>query len=116
MGTDTKNRLKDLKTDYERTRLTDDQIRKSIAGSTLGPMDLLLAVIRDFTLPVQVRMDAARSALPYTNQKKPIAIESTDKPFVITAEELKGMSKAELVAMKMLLAKIGVAVDAPTTH
>ncbi len=104
------NRLKDLVPHYERRTLSETQIRKNIAASDLDPLSLMLAIIRDASLPVNIRMDAAKGALPYTHQRKPLAIEGTDKPLVIGGDELRSLSKSELMIMQGLLEKMGVAL------
>ena len=104
------NKLQALVPEYERRTLSSAQIKRSIAGSDLDPLTLMLAVVRDETLPVNLRMDAAKGALPYTHQRKPLALEGTDKPFVISADELRALSRNELVLMQGLLAKMGVSL------
>jgi hypothetical protein len=107
------NRLKNL----ARSPPEGKAARMVLEIENANPLDLLLAVIRNNSLPVMMRVEAARACAPYFHQKKPIAIEGTDKP-LISQDDLRGLSAKELQTMRNLLLKMGVGIaDASgTTH
>lgn len=104
------NRLKNLVQQYDQEKLSDRQIKMAIESSDLSPLDFLVAVLRDNSLAVSTRLDAAKSAAPFMHQKKPLAVEGTDKP-LIPAEALRGMAKSDLAQLEQILSRAGVAVE-----
>ena len=117
MAQDKVNKLKDLRSSSERQKRTDQQLRTKLASSDLSALELALAVVRDDNCPVQLRLDAAKTVLPYTHRKMPLAIEGGDKPFVLEQTHLQSLSKAELLQLQTLFGRMGVAVAASeTTH
>lgn len=113
----TKNRLSNIEMLYEKELMSKQQVRKSIAGDDLSPLDLMLAIIRDPTLAVSTRLDAAKSAAPFLHQKKALAIEGTDKP-LFDVTQLRGLSREELMQFQTLLGRAGIELEdgAPTSH
>lgn len=97
-----KNRLANLP--YDKAR-----IRTAISGDDLSPLDLFLAILRDHTAPIMLRVEAARSAAPYVHKKMPTIIEGGERPLLeVTTEELRGLSRQEITQFKLLLEKMGV--------
>lgn len=90
--------------------LSKFELEKSLKASDLKPLDMLLAVLRNDSLPLPVRLDAAKNAAPYCHKKMPMAIEGGDKPVIgLPMDALRSLSAKELKALEELLSKAGVA-------
>lgn len=61
------------------TRFQREQVERAKAGG-LMPLDYMLEVMRDETVPRSERLDAAKSAAPYVHSKMPTAIITPPPP------------------------------------
>lgn len=76
------------------------------------PLDVLRYGAMDRALPYPVRMEAAGKAVAYTNRKMPMAVDGGPNPndpngpgLPINITDLKGLTGAEITALKALLLK-----------
>lgn len=60
------------------------------------PLQYLDRVANDDTLPVQVRLDAAKALLPYTAKKTSETLETINRSYVIRDERLSKFSDDQL--------------------
>jgi hypothetical protein len=93
---------------FKQVKDKDDARWEQILGKPVEtPAELLKAVSLDPTKPLAMRIDAAKSAAPYTDRKKPIGIDGGEdgKPIMMSIKELRGLDGAELLAMEALVAK-----------
>ncbi len=70
------------------------------------PLALLHQVANDVTLPMQVRMDAAKSLLPYTAKKTAETLETFNRNLVVADERLAALSDDQLRTLIELVTKI----------
>lgn len=106
-----RNKLVEIAQQQQSGLMSNARIRTTIKGSDLNPLDLFLAVLRDASLPVGVRIEAAKNAAPYVHRRMPQEVETTNKMEVaFTSDELKGLSRQELLNLKGLLEKTGMKV------
>jgi hypothetical protein len=95
----------DFKTVQERDQ---ERFERVIGEKVDTPAKLLKAVSLDPTMPLAVRIDAAKSAAPYTDRKKPIGIDGGEdgKPVALMSmRDLRGLSSEELLVMRQLVLK-----------
>lgn len=98
---------------FNQVKDKDDERWKQILGKPVEtPAELLKAVSLDPTKPLAMRIDAAKSAAPYTDRKKPVGIDGGEdgKPIMLSVKELRGLDDAQLAQMKALVA---LAIAAP---
>lgn len=60
------------------------------------PMQYLTRVANDSSMPPQVRLDAAKSLLPYTAKKTSETLETVNRSYVIRDERLSAFSDEQL--------------------
>lgn len=98
---------------FNQVKDKDDERWKQILGKPVEtPAELLKAVSLDPTKPLAMRIDAAKSAAPYTDRKKPVGIDGGEdgKPIMLSVKELRGLDDTQLAQMKALVA---LAIAAP---
>lgn len=95
--------------DFAGVKKADDERFERVIGEKVDtPAKLLKAVSLDPTLPLTTRMEAAKSAAPYFDRKKPIGIDGGEDGKAIpimSMQQMRGLSGAELQQMKMLVMK-----------
>lgn len=96
-------------------RLDSAHWDEALSGPQLTPAAFLAAVAANPRLPLSIRIDAAKSAAPYTDRKKPLALDGgtgTDgAPLpLLSIDKLKGLPTGELKTLLALLSKAGVSV------
>lgn len=77
------------------------------------PACLLRAASMDPRLPLKVRLQSAREAAPYFNQRKPLAVEAIGSFNAHTSVDIQKLAGLDIEERKMLLAllrKVGVEV------
>lgn len=92
----------------QRVKEADQARFEAVLGGPVDtPAKLLTAVALDPRLPLATRIDAAKSAAPYTDRKKPMGIDGGEdgKPIMLSIRELRGLSDGELDQMEQLLLK-----------
>jgi Family of unknown function (DUF5681) len=74
------------------------------------PLDFLLSVLRDDTIPLDMRIQSATAAAPYMHRRMPIAIDGGDpsKPIVFEASVLHGLSVADKMVLLSLFEKMAL--------
>lgn len=78
----------------------------------LMPLDFMLSVMRDKTMPLNFKLLAAEKSAPYVHRKMPIAIEGGDRPITIVSSlKIGHLTTEELEALTTSLSKLGALVD-----
>ncbi len=91
---------------FQKVKKADDDRWAEILGKPLEtPAELLKAVSLDPTKPLAMRIDAAKSAAPYTDRKKPIGIDGgkDGEPILMSIKELRGLPMAALLAIEQTI-------------
>lgn len=92
----------------------DVQSLEEAAGRPVNtPAEFLSAVAMDPRQPMPVRIDAAKSAAPYTDRKQPVAVDGGLDPNgapmpLFDSLKLKGVPKEKLLALMALLQECGL--------
>jgi hypothetical protein len=81
-----------LGTPNKKTALVKAAFDTATSDADLSPLDFLLGVMSDSSLPPDWRMKAAQAALPYVHSK-PAHSPSTDP--AVSAKQVEGMSEEE---------------------
>lgn len=71
-----------------------------------SPLALLTRISQDENLPWQMRLDAAKSLLPYTAKKTPTTLETFNRNFDASNEALKALTDDELRDLIRLATKV----------
>lgn len=98
---------------FNQVKEKDDARWEQILGKPVEtPAELLKAVSLDPSKPLAMRIDAAKSAAPYTDRKKPVGIDGGEdgKPIMLSVKELRGLDLTQLEQMEKLVA---IALAAP---
>ncbi len=70
------------------------------------PLEYLDRTANDATLPIQIRLDAAKALLPYTAKKTAETLETVNRNYVVKDERLAALSDDELRTLFELVTKI----------
>jgi hypothetical protein len=79
-------------TPNKKTALVNAAFDATTSNADLSPLDFLLGVMRDSSLPPDWRMKAAQTALPYVHSK-PASSPAADP--AVSAKQVDGMSEEE---------------------
>lgn len=93
---------------FQKVKKADDARWGEILGKPLEtPAELLKAVALDPSKPLAMRIDAAKSAAPYTDRKKPIGIDGgkDGAPILMSIKELRGLPMEALLAIEATIEK-----------
>lgn len=83
-----------------------EAITKQALDGGILPLDFMLQITRDETMPVGFRFECAKAAAPYCHRKMPQAVEVQTENFkVFDPTTLQGLSIDEMQTMAKLLRK-----------
>ena len=85
-----------------------DRALELIGGPVDSPAKLLKLVSLDPTLPMAMRIDAAKAAAPYYDKKTPVAIESKNEDFTLDAMAIAALPREQRRALLNTLRAMGV--------
>jgi len=82
---------------------------RELARTGESPLEVMLAVMRDPSEKIGLRLDAAKAAAPYLHRKMPIAVDGAEpnQPLLFDTQALVGLSAQEKITLLALFEKIG---------
>lgn len=97
-------------------RLTEAARQEMAKRHGITPLEFLMSILRDPKAPLRQKVDAAKSAAPYMHAKMPISIQGgdQDKPIRLEAGAFAKLNKEELLMLRSILSKAGLADPNPS--
>jgi hypothetical protein len=86
----------------------DERAQRLLGGPADTPAKVLKMVALDTTMPMMMRLDAAKAAAPYFDKKTPIAVENKNEDFTIDVAALAALPREKRLALLKTLREIGV--------
>lgn len=99
---------------YAKAKETEEEAELRILGEKADtPAKVMKRIALDPTLPLVVRLDAAKSAAPYYDKKTPVAVETKTEDFSIDLAKVASLPRAKRIALLDALKEMGVDLGAP---
>lgn len=99
---------------YAKAKETEEEAELRILGEKADtPAKVMKRIALDPTLPLVVRLDAAKSAAPYYDKKTPVAVETKTEDFSIDLAKVAALPRAKRIALLDALKEMGVDLGAP---
>lgn len=87
----------------------EDELSFRIIGEVVDtPAKLLKRVALDTSLPMMVRLDAAKAAAPYFDRKTPVAVENRNEDWTLDAAVIAALPVRKRLEILELLRTIGI--------
>jgi hypothetical protein len=100
-------------TGKSRVKAEAERAQEILGGPVDSPAKLLKLIALDPTVPMMVRLDAAKAAAPYFDKKTPTAIESKSEDLTLDLAAIAALPKAERLRLLATLKTMGVDLGAP---
>jgi DNA-binding MarR family transcriptional regulator len=91
-----------------RAKAESERAMEILGGPVDSPAKLLKLMALDPTVPMMVRLDAAKAAAPYFDKKTPTAIESKSEDLTLDLAAIAALPKAERLQLLSTLKTMGV--------
>lgn len=92
-----------------RTAKPESERAQEIIGEPIdSPAKLLKFVALDSSLPMLMRLDAAKAAAPYFDKKTPVAIESKNEDFSLDMIAISALPREKRLEILRVLRDLGV--------
>ena len=94
---------------YAKSKENEDEIAERIIGGPVdSPAKLLKRVALDPTMPMALRLDAAKAAAPYFDKKTPVSVETKNEDFTVDVNAVMKLPRPERLALLKSLRTLGV--------
>ena len=94
---------------YAKSRENEEEAAERIIGGPVdSPAKLLKRVALDPTLPMAMRLDAAKAAAPYYDKKTPVSVETKNEDFTVDVAAVMKLPRDKRLALLKTLKELGV--------
>lgn len=99
-----------------KSKETEEAAELRILGEKADtPAKVMKRIALDPTLPMVMRLDAAKAAAPYYDKKTPVAVEQTNQDVALDLAAIAKLPKAKRVALLETLKELGVDLGGPAS-